>query len=71
VELSSTEDPKFLRALAAAYAEAGRFSEAIETAQRGIAIATGESNLEVTHLLQGDIALYQIGLPLRQMSPGK
>ena len=71
VELSSTEYPKFLRALAAAYAEAGRFSEAIETAQRGIAIATGEGNLEVTHLLQGDIALYQIGLPLRQMSPGK
>jgi tetratricopeptide (TPR) repeat protein len=71
MELSSTEDPKFLRALAAAYAEAGRFSQAIETAQRGIAIATGEGNLEVTHLLQGDIALYQIGLPLRQISPGK
>jgi len=71
VELSNTEDPKFLRALAAAYAEAGRFSEAIEAAQRGMTIATRQSNLEVAHLLEGDIALYQIGLPLRQMSPGK
>jgi len=71
VELSNTEDPKFLRALAAAYAEAGRFSEAIEAAQRGIAIATRQSNFELAHLLQGDIALYQIGLPLRQTSPGK
>jgi protein O-mannosyl-transferase len=71
VELSNTEDPKFLRALAAAYAEAGRFSEAIEAAQRGMAIATRQSNFELAHLLQGDIALYQIGLPLRQTSPGK
>jgi protein O-mannosyl-transferase len=71
VELSNTEDPKFLRALAAAYAEAGRFSEAIEAAQRSMTIATRQSNLEVAHLLEGDIALYQIGLPLRQMSPGK
>jgi Flp pilus assembly protein TadD len=71
VELSNTEDPKFLRALAAAYAEAGRFSEAIEAAQRGMAIATRQSNFELAHLLQGDIAVYQIGLPLRQMSPGK
>ena len=71
VDLSNTEDPKFLRALAAAYAEAGQFSEAIEVAQRGITIATSQSNLEIAHLLQGDIALYQIGLPLRQTLPGK
>jgi protein O-mannosyl-transferase len=71
VELSNTEDPKFLRALAAAYAEAGRFSEAIEAAQRGMEIATGQSNFQLANLLQGDIALYRGGLPLRQMSPGK
>jgi protein O-mannosyl-transferase len=71
VELSNTEDPKFLRALAAAYAEAGRFSEAIEATQRGMEIATGQSNFQLADLLQGDIALYRGGLPLRQMSPGK
>ncbi|MGB9476139.1 MAG: tetratricopeptide repeat protein [Candidatus Udaeobacter sp.] len=71
VKLSNTEDPKFLRALAAAYAEAGQFSEAIEVAQRGITTATSQNNLEIAHLLQGDIALYQIGLPLRQTLPGK
>ena len=71
VEISNTEDPKFLRALAAAYAEAGRFSQAIEAAQRGMTKATAQSNFEIAHLLQDDIALYQIGLPLRQTSPGK
>jgi Flp pilus assembly protein TadD len=71
VELSNTKDPKFLRALAAAYAEAGRFSEAIDAAQMGMEIATSESNFQLANLLQGDIALYRIGLPLRQTSPGR
>jgi protein O-mannosyl-transferase len=70
VELSNTEDPKFLRALAAAYAEAGQFSEAIEVTQRAIAIATNQSNLEIVRVLHDDVALYQIGLPLRQTLPG-
>jgi tetratricopeptide (TPR) repeat protein len=71
VELSNTNDPKFLRALAAAYAEAGQFSEAIEVTQRAKAVATSQSNLEIAHVLQNDIALYQMGLPLRQTLPGK
>jgi tetratricopeptide (TPR) repeat protein len=71
VQISRGADPSCLRTLAAANAEAGRFSEAIEVAQRGKEIATSQGNLELANVLQGDIALYQIGLPLRQTSPEK
>jgi tetratricopeptide (TPR) repeat protein len=71
IELSNTDDPKFFRALAAAYAETGQFSEAIQVTQRAKAAATSQSNLEIAHVLQNDIALYQVGLPLRQTLPGK
>jgi tetratricopeptide (TPR) repeat protein len=69
VELSRGADPLCLRTLAAANAEAGRFSEAIKVAQRGKEIATSQGNLQLANVLQGDIALYQIGLPLRQTFP--
>jgi tetratricopeptide (TPR) repeat protein len=71
VELSSIEDPKFLRALAAAYAEAGQFPKAIEVTQRAIVVATRQTNPEIAHILQSDIALYRIGLPLRQTLPSR
>jgi tetratricopeptide (TPR) repeat protein len=69
VQLSRGADPSCLRTLAAANAEAGRFSEAIKVAQRGKEIATSQGNLQLANVLQGDIALYQIGLPLRQTFP--
>jgi tetratricopeptide (TPR) repeat protein len=71
VELSRGADPLCLRTLAAANAEAGRFSEAIKVAQRAKEIATSQSNLQLANVLQGDIALYQIDLPLRQTFPEK
>jgi tetratricopeptide (TPR) repeat protein len=66
VQLSGGKDPNYLRTLAAANAEAGQFSEAIKVAQQGQEIATSQANLPLANVLQGDIALYQIGLPLRQ-----
>ncbi len=71
VQLSRGADPSCLRTLAAANAEAGQFSEAIKVAQRGKEIATRKGNLQLANVLQGDIALYQIDLPLRQTFPGK
>jgi tetratricopeptide (TPR) repeat protein len=46
-QLSSGKDPKVLRTLAAAYAEAGQFDDAIATAQKAIALArqNGETNV--------------------------
>jgi tetratricopeptide (TPR) repeat protein len=56
------------RTLAAAYAESGRFSEAIQTAQRGAELANSQGNPSLAAELQGNIALYQTGQPLRDPS---
>jgi tetratricopeptide (TPR) repeat protein len=71
VQISGGKDPTYLRTLAADYAEASQFSEAIKVAQQGQEIATSQGNLQLANVLQGDIALYQIGLPLRQKFPEK
>jgi tetratricopeptide (TPR) repeat protein len=52
-----------LRILAAAYAEAGRFAEAKETIQKAMATANGQGNTALADALQGELALYQLGLP--------
>ncbi len=54
-----------LRTLAAAYAESGRFSEAIETAQRALQLAMAQDNSALIWDLQLNIANYQRNLPLR------
>jgi len=56
------------RILAAAYAENGRFSQAIETAQRGAELANIQGNPGLATELQSNIALYQTGRPLRDAS---
>ena len=43
-ELTGGENPIILHTLAAAFAEAGRFSEAVETAQRALHLAGAQSN---------------------------
>jgi tetratricopeptide (TPR) repeat protein len=66
--LSRTTDasnPILLRVLAAAYAEAGRFPEAVETTERGIALATSQHRADLVALLQGDLELLQSAQPLR------
>ena len=56
------------RTLAAAYAENGRFSEAIQTAQQGIELANSQGNSGLATELRGNIALYQERQPLRDPS---
>jgi protein O-mannosyl-transferase len=68
VRISGNRIPILYRTLAAAYAEAGRFSEAIQTAQRGIELATSQGNSGLVTELQGAIALYQEQQPLRDPS---
>ena len=69
VELSNSEDPKFLRTLAAAYAESSRFSEAVLTAKRGVQTATAQGKSAFANVLERDIALYREHIPLRELSP--
>jgi Flp pilus assembly protein TadD len=61
--LTGGENPLFLRTLAAALAETGRFSEAVETAQHALRLAEAQSNAELAGSLQSAIHLYQAGAP--------
>ncbi len=54
-----------LRALAAAYAEVGRFNDAIATAQQAIEIARASGNEGLISDLQRSIAAYQSNQPIR------
>jgi hypothetical protein len=54
--------------LAAAYAETGRFAEAIETAQRAQQLAVAQNKPALVNALRGQIGLYQAGSPIRDTS---
>ena len=63
VQLSSGKDPNYLRSLAAACAETGRFSEAKETAQRALQVAQVQGNSTLANAIRDEIALYELALP--------
>jgi tetratricopeptide (TPR) repeat protein len=52
-----------LRILAAAYAEAGRFAEAKETAEQALQAADNQGNATLANALRNEIVLYDLGLP--------
>jgi tetratricopeptide (TPR) repeat protein len=64
-QFSKGNDPLILRTLAAAYAEAGRFPEAVLTAKQALALAVAQSNPGLTNELQTEIGLYQTNSPCR------
>jgi tetratricopeptide (TPR) repeat protein len=61
--------PLMLRILAAAYAEAGRFLEATETAHDALQAANDGGNSALSDLLRKEIALYESGYPYHKQSP--
>lgn len=65
--LAGDRAPAILRTLAAAYAEAGRFPEAIETAQKALEIAILQSDAGLAGALEAQLALYQAGKPFHEM----
>ncbi len=65
VRLSNAREPAILGTLAAAYAEAGRFPEAVKTAEQALALATSQNNMALADALRVRIKLYQAGLPYR------
>jgi tetratricopeptide (TPR) repeat protein len=70
VSLSGGREPLFFRTLAAAYAETGRFSNAIAVIQQGIALARVQGKTSLAELLEGDVLLYRQQAPLRRTSAG-
>jgi protein O-mannosyl-transferase len=58
-------NPTILRILAAAFAQAGHFSEAVETAEQGLQLATAQNNAALVEALRAEIGLYQNGISYR------
>jgi tetratricopeptide (TPR) repeat protein len=63
VRLSHGKDPSYLRTLAAACAESGRFVEAKQYAGRAFRAAELLDNRSLLDALRDEIALYELGLP--------
>jgi hypothetical protein len=51
--------------LAAAYAEGGRFDQAIAVAQRAMDLATGQNNAAMVAALKEQLKRYEAGSPFR------
>jgi tetratricopeptide (TPR) repeat protein len=64
-QLSGGGQPLILRTLAAAYAEAKRFPEAVETAQKALKLAKDQSNAALAGAIESNIKLYEEDTPLR------
>jgi len=64
-QLSGGRDPALLGTLAAAYAEAARFAEAVATAQRAVELAVAQTNTAQAETLRARLKLYQSGSPFR------
>jgi tetratricopeptide (TPR) repeat protein len=63
--LSRGNNAVILDTLAAACAESGQFSEAIDVAQRALALARAQNKTALTDTLSQHIKLFQAGSPLR------
>ena len=62
----SETHPTVLRILAAAYAEAGQFTQAKETAQHALESANVQGDTTLADALHSDLALYDLGLPFHK-----
>ena len=67
-QLSKENNPVFIRTLAAAYAQAGQFEKAIETARRALERANAEGAHDLAVQIREDVDLYQRRTPLRDPS---
>ena len=56
--LAGIESPQLLDTLAAAYAEAGQYDEAVETAKRALALNATRNNHRLAEAIQSRLNLY-------------
>ena len=64
-DLAGGRDPRILKIMAAVYANAGQFKEAVETAQQALTIATAMHDDAQIEALEGQLELYKAGKPFR------
>jgi len=63
--LTSFQNARALDTLAVAYASAGRFAEAVSTAQKAIDFARSEGQANVAARIEKHLRLFRAGMPLR------
>jgi tetratricopeptide (TPR) repeat protein len=63
------KDLSFLDTLAAAYASAGRFSEAVDTANRALNLADAANQPEIKNIIQYHLSFYTQGKPYIEPPP--
>jgi Tfp pilus assembly protein PilF len=64
-QLSDNKNPLVARTLAAAYAESGRFNDAIVAGERALKLAIAQNNAGLAAELKIDLDLYQMNRPRR------
>ena len=68
-ELTSYKQPEALNTLAVAYAAAGRFSEAVATAEKALELAQSLEQKQLTEEIRSCLRLYKAGRPYIESSP--
>ncbi len=71
LELTGTNNVGVLDTLGAAYAEAGRFAEAVASARRAQAAAAAQGQAVLAEQIQLRLALYNSGRPYQEGEPSK
>jgi tetratricopeptide (TPR) repeat protein len=66
VQLTSGLSPQILDTLAAAYAEAGRFPEAIQTARRALELSIAQNNKPLADVIQNQLKLFEAHSPYHE-----
>jgi Flp pilus assembly protein TadD len=64
-QLAGGSNPMMAGILAAAYAEAGQFDQAVECAQRALRLATNQGNAAMVAAIQAQLNCYKAGNPFR------
>jgi tetratricopeptide (TPR) repeat protein len=68
-ELTSYRNPLVMGTLAAAYASAGRFTEAIDTAQKAMALADAANEAQIKEAIRFHLSFYTRGEPYTESAP--
>jgi tetratricopeptide (TPR) repeat protein len=68
VEFSGGSNPLFLRTLAAAYAESGRFAEAVDTMERALRLSEAQNDRTEARQLQDEAERFRSKIPLRDQT---
>ena len=70
-EITDYQNPQLLDTLAAAYASAGKFQQAIETAEKAVGVALAADNKEMAKQIQSRLTLYQNQKPYRESAAAR